>query len=329
MPHWNRLISFLVLSFCLALGACDSTRQRQENNTRSADNTNGGGLWAQLRRSRAQKEKRIEEQEARSERLARTRTRFTQEQAHHMERLWARFMQVDPTWSEGRDEWRAIGEHALETFAENVVILMVRSYDIGNGVLFKHAQRELVELKDQSIPLLVGGLSGAHGDNVIRDHCRTVLATIGKAALPALQSAFPHADILGQLSILGAVSRLALPDAIPFLGEVVQTHSDFRVRITAIEGIGRAGSAEHAHHLVACLNDSDISVRKFSSGYLGGMGSKESVRPLIDCLSRAERSGSGRDAEVARNCRRSLRQLTRERFVNSRDWRAWWESQDR
>ena len=326
------IVALLLLSLSLVSAGCESTDSKTTTGTRSesADRSTGGGLWDQLRRSRQVKERRIRDRKARSERVARTRERFSPDATEKMEKLWARFMLMEPTWAEGRDEWRMLGDRALETFAENVIIMMVRSYDIGNGILFKHAQRELVELKDQSIPLLVGGLAGSHGDNVIRDHCKTVLATIGQPALGALQEAYEGADAGGQLAITSAISRLAVPESVPFLGKIANTGGDFRLRITAIEGIGRAGGPEHAVHLIPCLSDEDISVRKFSAGYIGGMGSRNAVRPLIKCLAAAEsRNLRGRELEVAQNCRRSLRQLTGERFTRSTDWRDWWASQDK
>ena len=333
MTHVYRLLFLLaLLSLPVLQTGCESasTKKNNRETTATADGPPSSGLWEQLRRSRQLKEQRMRGRKARAERIARTRERFSPEVTNQMEALWARFMLMEPTWAEGRDEWRSLGSRALETFAENVIVLMVRAYDIGNGVLFKHAQRELVELQDQSIPLLVNGLAGSHGDNVIRDHCKTVLATIGKPALGELQGAFDGADPSGQLAVTGAISRLALPESVPFLGTIATTRGDFRLRITAIEGIGRAGGPQHSVHLIKCLTDDDISVRKFSAGYIGAMGSKKAITPLIRCLASCEAQDfRGREQEVAQNCRRSLRQLTGERFTKSSDWRDWWQAQSK
>ena len=245
-----------------------------------------------------------------------------------IESWWQLFMDRDPSWVDARAEWRKLDNSSVNMLVENLIILMVRAYDVGNGVMYKAAIGEIIEFKDRATPYLVTGLANDNGDDVIRTHCVQALSLIGKDAMPSIVDAYDDADRFGRRHLLRAAAKMAVPEATPFFQSVVDSESEFQPRITAIEGLGRSADPRGLPTLVTCLGDEDISVRKFAAGWLGNYGrqnGRPAVAGLIDCLGRAESAANAgnREGEVAANCQRSLRRITGRRWSNATQWREW------
>jgi hypothetical protein len=288
----------------------------------------GGGLWEQLRESRVAKDKRMQAQAHDLERTESERSRVPAELRTKLETWWHEFVNLDPTWMDSRERWRKEGAQAKNLLIENLIILMVRSYDVGNGILYKRACGELAEWSALSTPYLVQGLASESSDEVVRQHCAKVLGMIGVGALPQIRAGYDDAgDSKVRLHLVRAAREMSAPEAVDFLIDVVERESDFRLRITAIEGLGKALDPRALPVLIACLRADDVSVRKFAGGYLGGFGAKSAVDPLIACMRDAEAKAllDANEAEVASNCSSSLRFITKQKFSRANQWEAWWQ----
>lgn len=298
--------------------------QRPENRE------SGNSLWDQLHQSRVDKDQRIANQQRLEERREVGRAQVPGELRTKLESWWSNFVQLNPMWIDQRELWRKEGPQAANLLVENLIMLMVRAYDVGNGVLYERAIVELVEWSDHAARYLVDGIGQSKSDDVVRQHCVTCLGRIGQAGkpiLPALVAAYEAADdVKARNWILRSVARIASFDATPFLVRVVEREKEFQVRIVAIEALGKSLDPRGLEPLVACLADQDISVRKFASGYVGGFKDRRAVGPLVACMKKAEEAALAepRESEVALNCSSSLRFITGQRFRRSSEWEEWW-----
>ena len=292
----------------------------------------GTGLWDLLEQSARRKEVRVRKnrawQEAFDAELARGKEQVPVALQRKLERWWTHFVRLEDEWLEVRHLWRDEGPLAIEILVENLLISMVRSYELNKGLLYRRARSELYELAEYSTPYLVSGVVAAQGDAVIRRHCIELLGLIGKPALEPLVTAYPQTVEKVKLDIIRSVvemGELGAPDSTPFLITVVRKETNFKLRIAAIQGLAKNGDVGSIPMLIGCLSDDDVSVRKFSAAALARYRDERMIEPLVVCLARAE-TGLGEDLgelDVRTNCLRTLRQVTGERYKSSREWRQW------
>lgn len=309
----------------------DSARERSAS---SSDSSGGGsGLWDMLARSEEEKARRQPLQRERENRLrtqnAKGMAALPADQRENMIRWWQEFIELKPSWVQSRHLWRAYGNDAKEILAENLIIAMVRAYSKNNGPIYKRARSELFDLADVATPYLVAGLADGRGDSVTRTHCVEMLGLYGAKAVPAISSAYSDAGRDARLDLLRAIKAmgpLGAPQSVSFLTRSLRREKDYRLRLTAIQGLGASEDPRSIPALIDCLQDDDVSVRKFSAGTLGHFRSDEATLALIEALENSEkrRMPGNRENEVVANCIHSLRSITGESYRHGAHWRRWW-----
>jgi HEAT repeat protein len=337
MNHRFGVSAFAILLtaclFPLSLG-CESTGG---GSNRRASASTGDGLWAQLDQSRRAKESRSAGQAERRARLEgqleRGRAQVPAAQRRKMEAWWKEFLKDDPRWLNSRVEWRGLGSDPQEILVENLLIVVVRAFETNQGRLYQRARAELFDLAEPAIPYLVNGLAGDHGDDVTRLRCVEVLSDIGTPALPALFKAYEDSDEdrprLSLLRAIAAMGEHAKGRSTEFLaGVALDEDLDFRLRLSAVEGLGATRDKGAIQPLLGCLRDDDLSVRKFAAAALSSFRTRSSIGGLVEAMVLAEqnRARNPREAEVIANCRRSLKRVTGRNFNSTRQWQAWWQT---
>lgn len=292
---------------------------------RPTNRETGGGLWDQLRSARQAKEQRIANQAQLADRAQNERARVPSDIRTKLERWWTNFVNDDPSWLDDRQKWKKEGAQAMNLLVENLIILMMGAYDIGNGILHRRARAELVELQDYSKSYLVAGIAQSKADDVVTTNCVETVGLIGAAATPSIIDAYDDAEFKGRFNLLRTMSRIADPNATPFLAKIVEGNGDYTLRFTAVEALGKSRDPRAVPVLVRALDEDDISVRKFAAGYLGSFKDRSAVTPLIAAMKKAEskRFGDPVEGEVAANCSRSLSFITDQRFRTAAQWEAW------
>jgi hypothetical protein len=239
------------------------------------------------------------------------------------DRAWGLFLRGDPAWPAARAAWTSRGAEARIILVENLIRAHVLARDQGDGSLFYRARDELAPEQDLAAPYLVEGLARGGGDTVVRNLLGELLASFGEVVLPAVEAGYAGAsDWRGRQALLRALKVLRSSRSVPFLVRVAESDSDYRVRLEAIEGLGRIGDPRGRPALVRCLRDRDPSVRKFAAGHLGAMApaDPETLKALVDCY---EKALDAADLEIARTARRSLSLLLGgDLGSDPRAWRA-------
>ena len=337
----KKQVALVLVCACFALTfSCGSNSNRggerapdRDRDTSSSQRGNGGGLWDMLANAERDKAARVEWEQQRDRKLraqlAKGSAALPPAQRRNMINWWQEFIRMDPAWLEHRFEWRAYGQAAREILAENLIIAMVRAYSKNNGPIYKRARSELYDLSREATPYLVSGLADGRGDAVTRNHCVEMLGWYGKKAIPAITDAYGDAQRNARLDLLRAVKAmgpLGAPNSIPFLRRALDREDDFRLRLTAIQALGQSEDPSSIPLLIDCLEDDDVSIRKFGAGTLGHFKSNEAILALIELLERTERrmTSDNREGEVAANCNHSLRTMTGANYKRAAQWRRWW-----
>ncbi|MCA9319533.1 MAG: HEAT repeat domain-containing protein [Planctomycetes bacterium] len=333
------LISALAVLF---LASCESTGSsgRDESESReperalaSENRGSGAGIWNMLADERKNKAARIaanrERQQSLAEQMERGREQFSPEVRRKLETWWSQFIRQDEAWLQSRYEWRALGEAEREVLVENLLIVMVRAYEQNKGEHFKRSRAELFEMGPTASPYLVAALAHGQGDAVIRRHCSELLGLIGRPALPSIERAYGRADLEEKMDLLAAAASMGTsgaPDSTSFFEDIVDDADDIRLRLRALEGLGKSRDSGGIPCLLRSLRDDDVSIRKFAAASLGGYPPERVAPALIDAMEAAERARrlNAREGEVVRNCARALKASTGQRFDRASEWRQWW-----
>ncbi|MEZ6196025.1 MAG: HEAT repeat domain-containing protein [Planctomycetota bacterium] len=327
----------LIATICLVAFGLVACGTASDGGANASARGSGDGLWEQLDRSRRDKENRVAATNARRDRLEgqlqRGRDRVPAEQRDRMEVWWKQFLDEDPAWLSSRRTWSGLGVVPQQILVENLLIAAVRGFETNQGRLYQRARAELFDLADPAIPYLISGLAGDHGDDVVKTRCVEILSDIGRPALPAVSRAWEDArDDKARLNLLRAVAAMgehAEGRSTEFLGGVATRASwDFRLRLTAIEGLGAARDESAIRPLATCLEDDDLSVRKFAAAAIGNYSSPAVLGALVAALERsnARRLEEPREIEVIANCMTSLRRLTGRRYKTPAEWASWWRN---
>jgi len=67
----------------------------------------------------------------------------------------------------------------------------------------------------------------------------------------------------------------------------VLSHQSRKVRIDAVNALGKMGTADVVEPLIKAMNDADFGVRAFAAEALGKIGDQRALEPLIQALSDA------------------------------------------
>lgn len=338
-------IGFIFFVFLCGFSSCGSdsgrsskdgtsARNHRDDQTRDENNRpNGSGLWDMLARSEQDKAQRKASEEARETRLQaqlqKGMAQLPDEQRNNMVRWWQEFIRLRPEWIEHRHLWRAYGKEAREILAENLIIAMVRAFEKNNGPIYKRARSELFDLRAEATPYLVAGLADGRGDAVTRKHCVEMLGWYGGSAVEQIDDVYSNAGRDARLDLLRAIKAMGpagAPQSIPFLRNALNREDDYRLRLTAIQALGASEDPRSIPLLIECLDDRDISVRKFGAGTLSHFKTDEAILALIKLLERSERSvlPENREGEVVQNCIHALRAMTGQSFRRGAQWRRWW-----
>ncbi|MFT7620559.1 MAG: hypothetical protein ACI97A_004216 [Planctomycetota bacterium] len=336
---FSLVLAVAIVSIVVSCGSDSSRSSRNgdaapdRSGSDSSSEANGSGLWDMLARSEQDKARRQVYEKEREIRLRaqleKGMAQLPAEQRDNMIRWWREFIELKPEWIEHRHLWRAYGNDAKEILAENLIIAMVRSYSKNNGPVYKRARSELYDLADVATPYMVSGLADGRGDSVTRTHCVEMLGWYGAKAVSAISDAYSDAGRDARLDLLRAIKAmgpLGAPESISFLNRALSREDDFRLRLTAIQALGASEDLRSIPALIDCLDDDDLSVRKFSAGTLGHFRTDEAILALIETLEKSERRmlPDNRESEVVVNCIHSLRTMTGESYRRGAQWRRWW-----
>jgi hypothetical protein len=267
----------------------------------------GGSLWDRLDAARAERSARAERGgDAAFDANAGAAAIPAEDRARY-ETWWRRYVENDARWEASKAEWLKTRPPGPTLLAENLLRRHVLAYDSGVRSEYERAGRELASMPSVAAPLLIAGLRGGAGDTLVRQHAAALLGDIGPSALPSIEAALADADDQGRWELTRAVSRMKSPATTATLARVAARPGAFGPRIEAVKGLSENGDSTGYDAVVALLQDSDPSVRKFAARYSVAYGRKEVVEPLIACMERCERE---RDREGVDEVHRALSKAT-------------------
>ena len=239
-----------------------------------------------------------------------------------IDHAWILWRENDPGWPGARDEVVALGPRAHQILVDNLLRWYVRAQDRTAYAEQERAREELMLHSRQTIPILVAGLAGSHGDTVVRNLSADLLGAYRREAIGPIQEAWESAEPKGRRDLVRALRLTGIEESAPFLERIAGGSDTFEIRIEAIQGLGDLGLPRSLPVLAAALSDPDKSVRKFAAHYVSapGLASPLVLQALVDCL---QASAETAEFDTVRACVNSLRRLTGKSLgADVEGWRA-------
>ncbi|MSR74553.1 MAG: HEAT repeat domain-containing protein [Planctomycetes bacterium] len=273
------LLALMGLAFLVACAAPTSGPARKDG-ARNPERTTGASLFDQL-------------EDARKIRGTEETTQPPSDQERKLAAMWAKFLRNDVAWETEREEWLRGGPAARALLVENLLRAMMRARDAGEGRLFHRCREELLLEKDLATHYLVEALASGSGDSVTRNLCSETLAFFGATSAKTIIAVWPQAPAEGRRALLTALKLLRAAEARGLLEEVACSREDFKLRIEALDGLGKLADVASAPVCVTCLKDADPSVRKFAAIAAShiGSGGQGLLPAVLEAWSRAETAG--------------------------------------
>lgn len=312
--------------------------------------TEQGGLWGQIQRDLVARAARRGESEVREAAVARGAADLAPGLKERIDRWWAAYTrrpwevdsrldprrggrpsadrllqarkQIQADWLEARAAWEAEGEGPRNILAENLIRWYVVAFDASDGYEVERTRQELLRLKPVVIPYLVEGLASGTADDVVNKRIADLLAWFGPEVVPPLSDAFARAEPKrGRWALARALKQVRAPQVIPvFVRLAEDPDEDYRVRIEALEGLGKLADPETLPTFLRCLDDRDSSVRKFAASWCAALKRKDQV--LLEALVKTLERDFGQNEGVAREVVQALQYLTGERIgMNLGAWK--------
>jgi len=149
-----------------------------------------------------------------------------------------------------------------------------------------HAAKALGRIRD---PEAIGGLVPRLQDSVkaVREEASAALAAIGEAALPSLLAALTHSEWLVRLHAVEALGKTRSTEGVVPLLSVLFNDQDRAVREDAVRALGQIGDARAVEFLITALKEAGL--RPLAAEALGLIGDRRAVPVLIDILEGVDR----------------------------------------
>jgi len=180
-----------------------------------------------------------------------------------------------------------LASSVLATIADaRVLAPLVKALASPDWIVRMHAAKALGRIKD---PGAVAPLVPLLQDKVkaVREETSTALAVIGEAALSSLLTALTHTEWLVRLHAVEALGKTRSPEAVDPLLSVLLNDRDRAVREDAVRALGQIGDARAVEFLVTATKEQGL--RPLAIEALGRIGDRCAVPVLIDVLEGLER----------------------------------------
>jgi HEAT repeat protein len=183
----------------------------------------------------------------------------------------------------------------LATIADvRVLAPLVKALKSPDWIVRMHAAKALGRIKDSGavsplVPLLQDKVKA------VREETSTALAAIGEAALASLLAALTHTDWLVRLHAVEALGKTKSPEAVASLLSVLFNDQDRAVREDAIRALGQIGDARAVEFLVTAMQTPGM--RPLAVEALGRIGDRSALPVLIAVLERVDQPEISRPVE--------------------------------
>ncbi len=180
-----------------------------------------------------------------------------------------------------------LASSVLATIADaRVLAPLVKALASPDWIVRMHAAKAIGRIQD---PGAVAPLVPLLQDKVkaVREETSTALAAIGEAALPSLLAALTHTEWLVRLHAVEALGKTRSPEAVNPLLSVLFNDPDRAVREDAVRALGQIGDARAVEFLVTVMKEPGL--RPLVVEALGRIGDRSAVPMLINVLKGMER----------------------------------------
>ncbi len=188
-----------------------------------------------------------------------------------------------------------LASSVLATIADvRVLAPLVKALKSPDWIVRMHAAKALGRIKDSGavsplVPLLQDKVKA------VREETSTALAAIGEAALASLLAALTHTDWLVRLHAVEALGKTRSPEAVAPLLSVLFNDQDRAVREDAVRALGQIGDARAVEFLVTAMRTPGM--RPLAVEALGRIGDRGAVPVLIAVLERVDQPEISRPVE--------------------------------
>jgi HEAT repeat protein len=185
-----------------------------------------------------------------------------------------------------------LASSVLATIADaRVLTQLMAALASPDWIVRMHAAQALGRIRD---PEAVGVLVPRLQDSVkaVREEVSSALAAIGEAALSSLLSALTHSEWLVRLHAVEALGKTGSPEAVAPLLSVLFNDQDRAVREDAVRALGQIGDARAVEFLITAMKEPGL--RPLAVEALGRIGDRRAVPVLIDVLGGVDRAGLSR-----------------------------------
>ena len=163
---------------------------------------------------------------------------------------------------------------------------LVKALASPDWIVRMHAAKALGRIQD---PRTVAPLVPLLQDKVkaVREETSSALAAIGEAALSSLIAALTHTEWLVRLHAVEALGKTRSAEAVDPLLSVLFNDRDRAVREDAVRALGQIGDARAVEFLVTAMKEPGL--RPLAIEALGRIGDRRAVPVLIEVLKGVER----------------------------------------
>lgn len=188
-----------------------------------------------------------------------------------------------------------LASSVLAIIADSRVLApLVKALASPDWIVRMHAAKALGRIQD---PGAVAPLVPLLQDKVkaVREETSTALAAIGEAALSSLLAALTHTEWMVRLHAVEALGKTRSSEAVDPLLSVLFNDQDRAVREDAVRSLGQIGDAHALEFLVTAMKEPGL--RPLAIEALGRIGDRRAVPVLIDVLKGLERSEVSRPVD--------------------------------
>jgi len=181
-----------------------------------------------------------------------------------------------------------LASSVLATIADaRVLTELMAALASPDWIVRMHAAKALGRIRD---PEAVGVLVPRLQDSVkaVREEASSALAAIGEAALSSLLAALTHSEWLVRLHAVEALGKTGAPEAVAPLLSVLFNDQDRAVREDAVRALGQIGDARAVECLMTVVKEPGL--RPLAIEALGRIGDRRAVPVLIDVLEGVDRA---------------------------------------
>ncbi|MEK7757492.1 MAG: HEAT repeat domain-containing protein, partial [Planctomycetota bacterium] len=179
-----------------------------------------------------------------------------------------------------------LASSVLATIADaRVLPPLIKALKSPDWIVRMHAAKALGRIQDSGsvaplVPLLQDKVKA------VREETSTALAAIGEAALASLLDALTHTEWLVRLHAVEALGKTRSPEAVDPLLSVLFNDRDRAVREDAVRALGQIGDVRAVEFLVTTMKTPGL--RPLAVEALGRIGDRSAVSVLITVLERVD-----------------------------------------